>query len=121
MGLGIENQADAVDSLGEGEIGQVVAAIADLREGLLGRAVDLELEDKDTSESVGYEVGAPLRLSVLGDNAESTGGEQHEETALVRGLVHVLFLRSVGETSVEGFETSKEGGLQPKLLSPFRA
>ena len=68
MGLGIEDQSDAVDGLGGGEIGQVVAAIADLREGLFGRAADLELEDKDASKGIGHEVGAPLRLSVLGAN-----------------------------------------------------
>ena len=68
VGLGIEDQADAVDCLSGGEIRQVVAAVADLREGLFGRAADLKLEDKDASKSVGYKVGTPLRLSVLGAN-----------------------------------------------------
>ena len=68
VGLGVEDQSDAVDGLGGGEIGQVVAAIADLREGLLGRAADLELKDEDAPKGIGYEVGTPLRLSVLGAN-----------------------------------------------------
>ena len=68
MGLGVEGQADAVDGLGGGEIGQVVAAGAGLREGLLGRAADLELKDEDAPESVGYKVGTPLRLGIFGAN-----------------------------------------------------
>ena len=68
MGLGVEDQADAVDGLGRSEIGQVVAAVADLRESLFGCAADLELEDKDASKGVGHKVGAPLCLGVLGAN-----------------------------------------------------
>ena len=68
VGLGVENQADTMNGLGGGEIGQVVAAVANLRECLLGRATDLELEDEDASKGVGHEVCAPLRLGVLGAN-----------------------------------------------------
>ena len=68
MGLGVKDQADTVNGLGGGEIGQVVAAIADLREGLLCRAANLELKNEDTSEGIGHKVRAPLRLGVLGAN-----------------------------------------------------
>ena len=68
MGLGVKDQADTVNGLGGGEIGQVVATIADLREGLLCRAADLELEDEDAPEGIGHKVGTPLRLGVLGAN-----------------------------------------------------
>ena len=68
MGLGVKDQADTVNGLGGGEIGQVVATIADLREGLLCRAANLELEDEDAPEGIGHKVGTPLRLGVLGAN-----------------------------------------------------
>ena len=49
-----------------------VTLLLDLGEGLLGRAVDLELEDEDALRRLGDQVGAALGLPILGGDAEET-------------------------------------------------
>ena len=69
--LTIEGEADEEDLFAAVTVRLGVPPFLDLVESLLGRAINLELEDKDAFKRLGYEVCTTLGLSVLGgDEAE---------------------------------------------------
>ena len=98
-----------MDGLAGDLIGLGVAFVLDLGEGFGGGAANLELEDVDPVHRLGDEVGAALGLAVLGGDAESAGGEEGVEGALVGGLVDGALFGAVGQVGVEGLEPRKEG------------
>ena len=118
-GRTVEGEADEVDLLAAVTIGLGVALFFDLGEGLLGRTVDLELENEDAFGGLGDQIGAALGLAVLcGDAEEPAGGQQDVEDALEGEFLHALLFGAVNEMGVEVGEVTEEGIEVGLLQSP---
>ena len=74
-------------------VGLGVTFFLDLGEGLLGCAVDFELEDEDAFGGLGDQIGAAMGLPVFGGDAEEAArGQQDIEDTLEGEFLDVVFL-----------------------------
>ena len=79
-------------------VGLGVTLFFDLGEGLLGRAVDFQLKDKDTFGGLGDQIGAAMGLPVFGGDAEEAArGQQDIEDTLEGEFLDVVFFGTVGD------------------------
>ena len=104
---GVEGDADEHDAPGVGEVGCVVAAVADLGEGG-GVAVELELEDVDPVARLADGVGAGAAGALLGGDVGADEAEDGEDDVVevVLGL-EVEVVGDAGETATQTRRTTK--------------
>ena len=108
-GLAIEGESNKVDLFASVAVGFGVALFLNLVEGLLGRTVDLELENEDTFKSLGNQVCSAFGLTVLSSHAEeAAGSQQNIEDALEGEFLHIVLFRTIREVGVEVREFAEE-------------